>query len=83
MQRWKQIAKHKNPVCYPLLITKTHSLKGKKNMNEFAADGYGLLKKKYIFYNSTVIYAIYYKQVKTVYYNLNFKSTTGVIVFKQ
>lgn len=52
-------------------------------MNEFAADGCGLLKKKYIFYNSTVIYAIYYKQVKTVYYNLNFKSTTGVIVFKQ
>ena len=52
-------------------------------MNEFAADGCVLLKKKYIFYNSTVIYAIYYKQVKTVYYNLNFKSTTGVIVFKQ
>lgn len=37
---------------------------------------------KYIFYDSLFVYAIYYKHANTIYYNLNFKGITHIIVFK-
>ncbi len=39
-------------------------------------------ERKYIFYDGSTIYAIYYKSTKTIYYNLNFKGTTHIIAFK-
>ena len=39
-------------------------------------------ERKYIFYDGSTIYAIYYKSTKTIYYNLNFKGTTCIIAFK-
>lgn len=55
-----------------------HSLEGSdENIGKFM-----IRKRKYIFYDGITIYAIYYKSTKTIYYNLNFKGTIHIIVFK-
>lgn len=37
--------------------------------------------KKYINYNRDEIYAIYYREVHTIYYNLDFKGEVRLIVY--
>nr|DAM35684.1 MAG TPA: hypothetical protein [Caudoviricetes sp.] len=38
------------------------------------------MSKKYIFLNRNDIYAIYYRCINTVYYNLRFKNKTQIII---
>lgn len=38
------------------------------------------MSKKYIFLNRNDIYAIYYRCINTVYYNLGFKNKTQIII---
>ena len=41
-----------------------------------------ILTKKYIEYNDTKIYALFYAETKTIYYNLCFTHRTKIIIFK-
>lgn len=41
-----------------------------------------MIIKKYIYYPSTEIYAIFYHEDKVIYYNLNFSQATKLIIFK-
>lgn len=38
------------------------------------------MQKKYIKYDNTSIYAIYYRETKVIYYNLNFQGITEIII---
>ncbi len=38
--------------------------------------------KKYIFYNDKKVFALYYRETKTIYYNVNFAAETKLIIFK-
>nr|DAJ99581.1 MAG TPA: hypothetical protein [Caudoviricetes sp.] len=39
-----------------------------------------MLSKKYIYYKRKTIYAIYYRSLHTIYYNLDFSGTTQKIM---
>ena len=40
------------------------------------------IEKRYTYYNGTTIYAIYFRSVKIMYYNLNFTGTVQIILLK-
>ena len=41
-----------------------------------------MIAKKYIEYNNDRIYAIYYNSNNTIYYNVNFRGKTQMIIVK-
>lgn len=38
------------------------------------------MQKKYIKYDNGNVYAIFYRETKVIYYNLNFQGTTEIII---
>ncbi len=42
-----------------------------------------MMRKKYIYYSSEKIYAIYYQSINTMYYNLNFDASNVAIIIKK
>ena len=40
------------------------------------------MAKKYINYKDSSVYALYYKENDTVYYNLNFSGKTKIILYR-
>lgn len=40
------------------------------------------IKRKYITHNRDDVYAVYYNDIKTMYYNINFSKETKLIIYK-
>lgn len=40
------------------------------------------IKRKYITHNRDDVYAVYYHDIKTMYYNINFSKGTKLIIYK-
>lgn len=40
------------------------------------------IKRKYISHNRIDVYAVYYHDIKTMYYNINFSKGTKLIIYK-
>lgn len=40
------------------------------------------IKRKYIAHNRDDVYAVYYHDIKTMYYNINFSKGTKLIIYK-